>query len=266
MPVTATGDVRDHDAFDGGIRLGLAAYGLVHLLVAYTALRLALGDQSTRANSQGALAALAQSGLGQVSLVVVAVGFVVLAVWQAIEAYKGHNDDEGLRRLVMRITSGAKVVVYLAVAASAVQKAFGESSGGRTDSVTAEVMSATGGRFLVAAVGLTIIGIGVYLGYHGISEEFAERLDVKARRGDRRPLIVVLGKVGHVAKGIAFALVGALFVMAAWQFQPKESGGLDQGLTTLLQQPMGPYLVGAVALGLISYGLYCFAWARHHTA
>lgn len=266
MPVTATGDVRDHDAFDGGIRLGLAAYGLVHILVAYTALRLALGDQSSKANSQGALGSLAQSGLGQISLVVVAAGFVILALWQGIEAYKGHNDDDGLRRLVMRITSGAKVVVYLALAVTAVQKAFGESSGGRTDSVTAQVMSATGGRFLVGAVGLTIVGIGAYLVYHGITEEFVERLDVEARKGDRRPLIVVLGKVGLVAKGIAFGLVGALFVTAAWQFQPKESGGLDQGLTTLLQQPLGPYLVGAVALGLSSFGLYCFAWARHHTA
>ncbi len=266
MPVTATGDVRDHDAFDGGIRLGLAAYGLVHLLVAYTALRLALGDQSTKANSQGALGALAQSGLGQLSLVVVGAGFIILALWQGIEAYKGHDDDSGGRRAVMRLASGCKVVIYLALAATAMQKAFGERSGGRTDSVTAEVMSATGGRFLVAGVGLTIVGIGVYLCYHGITEEFVERLDVKARMGDRRPLIVILGKVGHVAKGIAFGLVGALFVTAAWQFQPKESGGLDQGLTTLLQQPLGPYLVGAVALGLISYGLYCFAWARHHTA
>ena len=266
MPVTANADVRDNDAFDGGVRLGLAAYGLVHLMVAYTALRLALGDQSTKASQQGALGALAQSTVGQLSLLVLAAGFVVLAVWQGIEAWKGHADESGAKRGVKRLASGAKVVVYLALATTAVQKALGERSGGRTDSVTAEVMSATGGRYLVAAVGLTIIGIGLYLAYHGIVEEFVERLDLKARMGDRRPFIVTLGKVGHVAKGAAFALVGGLFVTAAWQFQPKESGGLDQGLTTLLQQPFGPYLVGAVALGLVSYGLYCFAWARHHTA
>jgi hypothetical protein len=264
--VRDTGDVRDNDAFDGGVRLGLAAYGIVHLMVAYTALRLALGDQDTQASSQGALSALAQSGLGQVSLLVLAAGFVVLSGWQGIEAVKGHTDDSGARRAVMRLASGVKVVVYLALAGTAVQKAFGEGSGGRTDSLTAQVMSATGGRYLVGVLGLTIIGIGVHLCYYGLVEEFVERLDLEAKLNDRRPLIVSLGKVGHVAKGIAFGVVGALFVAAAWQFEPKESGGLDQGLRALLQQPFGPYLVGAVALGLISYGLYCFAWARHHVA
>lgn len=266
MPVTATGDVRDNDAFDGGVRLGLAAYGLVHLMVAYTALRLALGDQSGKASQQGALGTLAQSGAGQVGLVVVAAGFTVLVVWQAIEALKGHTAESGGKRALKRLASAAKAVVYLMLAVTALQKAFGERSGGRTDAMTAELMSATGGRYLVGAIGLAIVGVGVYLCYHGVAGRFAHRLDVKAHQGDRRPLILTLGKVGHVAKGVALALVGALFVTAAVQFQPKESGGLDQGLNTLLRQPLGPYLVGAVALGLISYGLYCFAWARHHSA
>lgn len=258
--------MRDHEAFDGGIRLGLAAYGVIHLLVAYTAMRLALGDQSTKANSQGALGGLAQSTLGQISLVILGVGFLVLAAWQVVEAYKGHDNDSGARRTVMRISSGVKVVVYLGLAAITVRMAFGQKSSGSTDSLTAQLMTASGGRYLVAAIGLTIIGIGVYLCYYGLTGEFIERLDGDARKEDRHSLIVVLGKVGHVAKGVAFGVVGALFVTAAWQFQPKESGGLDQGLRTLLNEPLGPYLVGGVAIGLVAYGLYCLAWARHHTA
>ena len=266
MSVAATGDVRDNDAFDGGVRLGLAAYGLVHLMVAYTALRLAFGDQSGKANQQGALGTLAQTGAGQVGLVVVAAGFAVLVVWQAVEALKGHTDESGGKRALKRIASAAKAVVYVTLAVTALQKAFGERSGGRTDSVTAELMSATGGRYLVGAIGLGIVGVGLYLCYHGLAAKFAKRLDVKAQQDDRRSLILTLGKAGHVAKGVALGLVGALFVTAAWQFQPKESGGLDQGLNSLLQQPFGPFLVGAVAIGLTSYGLYCFAWARHHAA
>lgn len=264
--MAANGDVRDNDAFDGGVRVGLAAYGLVHLLVAYTALRLALGEQSGKANQQGALGQLAQSTAGRVGLVVVAAGFAILVVWQLVEAFRGHTNESGIKRVAKRAGSAGKAVVYAALAVTAAQKAFGERSGGRTDALTAELMSAPGGRLLVGAIGLGIVGVGLYLCYHGLAERFVERLDLTANRGERRPLIVTLGKVGHVAKGVALATVGALFVTAAVQFQPKESGGLDQGLRTLLQQPFGPYLVAAVAVGLVSYGLYCLAWARHHEA
>lgn len=267
--MTNNGDVRDNDAFEGGVRIGLAAYGLVHLLVAYTALQLALGDHSGKASQQGALGRLAQSGLGQVGLMVVAAGFAVLVVWQAVEAVRGHRSSEGGKLVLKRLASAGKAVVYATLAFTATQKAFGAGSSGggsrgQADSMTAQLMSAPGGRYLVGAVGLGVIAVGVYLCYHGLAEKFVKRLDHEAGQADRRGVIVTLGKVGHLAKGVALMVVGALFVTAAVQFQPKESGGLDQALRTLLQQPFGPYLVGAVALGLGAYGLYCLAWARHH--
>lgn len=260
------GDVRDSTVLEGGVRLGLVIYGVVHLLVAYTALRLALGDRSGSASQQGALTTLAQSGLGTAGLLVVAAGFGALVVWMGLEAAFGRRSDDGLKRLAKRGASAARAVVYLVLGVTALRKAFGDSGGGGTDSLTAQVMSAPGGRYLVGAAGLAVVCVGVYLVYHGLTERFVKRLDIGAHRRDRRTLIFVLGKVGHVAKGAALGVIGALFVAAAVQFRPQQSGGLDQALNTLLRQPFGPYLVGSVGIGLAAYGLYCLAWARHHEA
>jgi len=41
---------------------------------------------------------------------------------------------------------------------------------------------------------------------------------------------VWLGTVGYVAKGMAVAVIGVLFLYAAITHQPKSSGGLDQAL------------------------------------
>jgi hypothetical protein len=145
-----------------------------------------------------------------------------------------------------------------------VQKAAGSSSGSSgTDSTTAKVMSAPGGQQLVGLVGLGIIGVGCFLVWLGLSERFTKQLDVKARTRGRRTPIVGLGKVGYAVKGLALGIVGVLFTTAAVQFEPRKSGGLDQALKTLLDQPFGPYLLIGVALGLGCFGLYCLAWARH---
>ena len=57
--------------------------------------------------------------------------------------------------------------------------------------------------------------------------------------------------------------VGVLFILAAMHANPEESKGLDGALRTLKDQPFGPGLLTAVALGIGAYGLYSFSRARH---
>jgi type IV secretory pathway VirB2 component (pilin) len=73
----------------------------------------------------------------------------------------------------------------------------------------------------------------------------------------------MLGKVGYISKGVAFVIVGGLFVAAGVTHEPKKSGGLDDALRTVLQQPFGPFLLILIAAGIACYGLFCFARARH---
>jgi uncharacterized membrane protein len=261
--------VNNTESLDRGVRVGLGAYGLVHLIVAALALQLAWGERSGAASQQGAFAELARHTAGQLLLYVVAAGLAVLVVWQVAEALVGHRDEDGAKRSLKRVVSLVKAGVYGALAVSAAGMALGSGgSGGRssertTDNLTAQLMSAPGGQLLVGAVGLTVLCIGGYLVYHGWDEKFTKGLDVEATAKRRRGPIVAVGKAGYAAKGFALALVGGLFLTAAAQHAPKESGGLDVALHELLRQPFGPVLVSAVALGFACFGLYCFAWARH---
>ena len=254
------------EALDKGVRIGLVSYGVTHLIIAWTALQLAFGDRSGQASQSGAFAQMATSGLGQLMLYVVAVGFAALVVWQGFEAVWGHRAEDGGKRVFKRVASGAKAVLYAVLGLSALKVALGQGQGSSgTDSWTAKLMSAPAGQVLVAAVGLGIVSVGAYLAYKGLAEKFTKHLDGKATSGERRKPIVLLGKVGYTAKGAALGVVGLLFVVAAITHEAHKSGGLDQALTTLLGQPFGPVLVSAMAVGIASFGLYCFAWARHLT-
>ena len=72
-----------------------------------------------------------------------------------------------------------------------------------------------------------------------------------------------VGILGHLARCVVFGLIGAFLVRAAWEFDSKEARGLDGSLLEVAQQPYGGFLLGAVAVGLIAYGLYCFVQARY---
>ena len=256
---------------DRGIRGGIVTYGVMHLLIALIAFQMVLGQGGGEtASGSGAFTELAESGFGRVVLWVMVLGFLMLVVWQGIEAAIGHRQEEGGTRTGKRVASAAKAVVYAVLGVSAATTALGSSggsgggSGGSSpDSLTARLMSAPGGQVLVVLVGLGIVGVGGALAYRGIKEKFTDHLDAGATQGERRGPIVLLGKVGYLAKGVALAAVGVLVVVAGLRHEAKRSGGLDAALRELLQQPFGGWLVGAVALGLAAFGLYCFAWARH---
>jgi hypothetical protein len=74
---------------------------------------------------------------------------------------------------------------------------------------------------------------------------------------------VVLGQVGYVVKGVAFATIGGLLVWAAFARSPQKSGGLDQALYEVLGHTLGSVAVIVVGVGFASFGLFLFARSRH---
>lgn len=246
------------------VRVGLVCYGLVHLLIAWLAIQLAVGTNSGSASTEGAMSELAQKPFGQITLYVVAAGFLALVVWKAIDAAVGYRDEEGFKRLAKRGVSAGKVLLFGALGYSAVKIATGAgSSGGGTDGPTARVMSLPGGQVLVGLAGAGVIAVAGALIWRGLSEGFTEHLEAKGRMGDAGKAYVIFGKIGYVSKGVALAAIGGLFVWAAWTHDPEKSGGLDQALTTVLQQPFGVPMLLVIAVGIGCYGLFCFACARH---
>lgn len=254
------------DWTDRAARAGLVAYGIVHLVIGVLAVQLAFGDRSGSSDATGALQALAEQPFGDVVLWAVAVGLFLLAIWQALEAAVGFRDEDGFERVRHRLAAAGKTIVYGFLGVTGVQIVTGSGGGGGgTDSMTARVMDAPGGQLLVGAIGAAIFGFGGYLIVRGWTDQVKDDVSNAGASGATGRVVVGLGRVGHTAKGIAFGIVGVLFVSAAVQHEPKESGGLDQALREILDQPFGPVLLCVIGAGIGAYGLFALAQARYFT-
>jgi len=249
-------------------RIGLIAYGVVYLLLAWVAVQLALGDHSEDASPSGALQELAQQPFGKILVWGIALGMLLLIVWRLTEAAFGHREHEGSTRTWLRLGSAAKVVVYIALGVVAVRVAVGSGSSSSSSKssrgTTAKVMDLPAGQWIVVAVGIGVIvyGVGVIV-RHGWQEKFAHELETEGKLGWSGAGYLLLGKVGHFAKGAVLVAVGSLICYAGVTHEPQKSGGLDQALQKVLQQPFGPYLLFAVGIGIACYGLFSLAQARH---
>ena len=193
------------------------------------------------------------------------VGLVALALWQASEAIWGYRNLDGAKRVRKQVTSGARAVVYAALAVSAALFALGtgSSSSQSQEQATTGVLTRPGGRVLVVVAGLAIIGVGIAGIIKGIKKSFIEEINTSSMPPTARTGVLRLGQVGYIAKGIALSVVGGLLTYATLTFDRQTAQGLDGALQTILAQPFGKFLLTAVALGFVAFGLFAILQSRY---
>ncbi len=248
--------------FEWMARAGYVVNGLLHLIVGYLAIRVALGDGGT-VDQTGALATLAGKPGGPVVLWVAAGALLTMGLWRLVETALGRASDrrsDGAKSGVWdRAKAFGLAAVYFAFAYSAFgfARGAGRQADQQNSTLSARLMATTAGTAALIACGVIIVAVGGYHVYKGATRNFI--YDLKGRSGD---LVRRLGVAGYIAKGVVIAATGALVVVAACRSEPKKATGLDGALKTLGTYPFGAALLIAAGLGIITYGLYSFVMAR----
>jgi hypothetical protein len=249
-------------------RGGLVARGLLYLVLAGLALQVARGHGEARADRQGALQTVVRQPMGRVLVLLLAVGFAGYALWRFVEAAVGPPDErDSPKTTLKRVGYAARGALYAFFSASAVKLFIGAKEAGTSEGAevdwTAHVLNWPAGAWLIQAVGLAVIGAGLYVGWRGMSGDFRERLKSTDMGRAERVWIRWVGAVGMVARMLVTVVIGIFLIAAARQHDPGQAVGIDGALKRLADRSFGPILLGLVAVGLAAYGLYSLAEARY---
>jgi Domain of Unknown Function (DUF1206) len=248
-------------------RFGYAAKGVVYVIIGALAAFGATGGGQPK-DSRGALTELLRQPFGTVLLGVVAVGLAGYALWRLAMGLKDtENKGSEWKGLAVRFGYGCIALVYAGLSYSAVRLVLGHGAGKGSDETskewTARFMALPFGRWLVGLAGLCVIGFGAWQCYKGLSARFRKKLRTAEMADVTDKLATRAGQIGLTARGVVFGIVGAFLIQAALHARAHEARGLSGALLALEQRPYGPWLLGAVALGLVAYGLYTFVEARY---
>ncbi|MFC8045305.1 DUF1206 domain-containing protein [Nocardia sp. NPDC057353] len=253
--------------FQLAARVGLVAYGVVHLLVAWVCVQLALGDFDGdgvgKADKTGALQSLAENPEGELVLWLIVVGLGFSVLWQLLEAGTGARRSR--KEKLLRAMNFGEAVLFGYLAYSAAKLAKGSPASSTDQAQLAFIdglLDREWGKAVVIAIGLAIIVAGLFIAHHGWSKRFREEQDLRSLNRSTERVVVRLGQVGYVALGAVYAGGGVLVIVAAVQSQPQKATGLDVALKTLAAQPYGTVLLLVVALGLAAFAVFTFLDAR----
>ncbi|WP_030378074.1 MULTISPECIES: DUF1206 domain-containing protein [unclassified Streptomyces] len=257
----ATGTVTE-----GAARAGLAARGVIYLLVGTLALQIAFGEGHRQADRGGALAEIADKPFGAVVLWALAAGLAGMALWRLSEAVLGAAGPDG-HKPRKRLTSAARFVFYGFVASSVLLFAAGSHGGGgssdkQSKDMTAKVLQLPGGQWIVGLAGAGIAVAGVWIGARAVLRKYHDKLKLGQMSRRARQAVDVTGVGGGAARGLVFAAAGVFAVRAAVAYEPDKAKGLDDTLRSFAHTPAGPWLLVCVAVGFVLFGLFSFAMAR----
>jgi hypothetical protein len=258
----AVEEASNHPALDVLARTGFAVMALLHVIIGAIAVAVAFG-QPGEAEPTGAIEQLAANAWGPAVMWACVLACFGLGLWQASEATLRARRLPGKERISKLISSGFLAIAYTSVGFSFAGFAVGlrGDSSESTSDFSASLMATPLGLWALVALGLTIIGIGIYFVFKGVRRGFKDELFHfdGTRRGR---FIDTLGVTGHISKGAALGLTGLLFVIAAAKHNPAESTGLDGGLKALRDHPFGPYLLVVIGAGFIAYGIFALIRSR----
>jgi hypothetical protein len=241
-------------------RAGHVAKGVVYGLVGLLALGAAAGLGGRATGGEGALQTLADGPLGQFLLALIALGLLGYVVWRLAEAIwdADHvgSDPKGIAKRVGYLGSAA---VYAALCATAARLALGTGGqgGNQQQELSAWLLSKPFGQVMLALVGIAVIVVGLSEFYRVYTKSYLKNYNHARLTPEEARRVKTVSELGLVAHGVVLSMIGGFVLTAALNADPRQAGGLGESLQTLASQPFGPWLLGALAIGLLCYGAYC---------
>ena len=242
-------------------RVGYVAKGVVYLLVGGLAALAAAGLGGDHAGTKAAINQLVHRPFGDTMLGLLGIGLFAYALWRLLQALLDTEEvGRGFKGLVTRLGFAISGLIHASLGTyclDLLRHAAMASGEAETQDRTALLMSHGGGVILVFAVGLVFLGIGLRQLWRALARTYLGNWHHRQMSTGQRRLFEGITRWGLSARGVVFLIIGLFLCIAAWRTDPSQAQGLGGALAVLAAQPFGPWLLGAVALGLFGYGLYC---------
>jgi hypothetical protein len=252
--------------------LGYAAKGLLYIIAGSTVALAAVQVGGRAMGTRGALNLLVTLPFGRLAVALVAVGlsgFILRRFVQCcVPPTEGKPPKLVLTRILRRIGYALSGLAHVGITLTALGLVLGLTASRRTgptsrDWMTPLLVWKPLNGWLTLLAGLVVLGVAIFYFSMAVRRRF--RIDLHLERMSQRMrwVAIACGIVGYTGRGVAFLIVGLFLVYAGWFVEEVEARGLNDILRGLEARPWGHWMLIAVSVGLIAYGMYLLLAARY---
>lgn len=251
-------------------QVGLIAKSIVYCLLGILVFMAAFhlnGQSPSETNKQGVFSFVQRQVGGKILLGLIAAGLMCYCAWRYIQAVldteKKGNSAKGLLTRGRYFLSG---LLYSALTFYLTKQLFtGRGDNGNSKQSMVEwILEKPLGQWIIGFVAIGFVGVGLYQVYYGLSEKYKQHVDKTVEVKQQR-LLLLSGKIGYVARGLVWMVLGWIFFKVAYQSNASSVGGSSEAFQFLSEVSYGSYVLAAVGIGLICFGVFNSVRARYET-
>jgi hypothetical protein len=243
-------------------RFGLVARGGFYLLLAGLVMNIAVeGTNGPQADANGALSTVASDPVGEAAVVAVALGFFAFGATRLWSVWRDRRPSAW-----RRTTTALQGAFYLALTWIPLSYVLGNHNAGSNQSqhkVAGDLLRLPGGREIVVALGLVVVGVCINQIRTALAQDYADGMQISRAAGWVKWLVRSSATFGIPARALVFVPVGIFFIVSAVQSNPNHAKGIDQVLAKLPGHWWGELLLVVVTIGLLVFATYSFLEARY---
>lgn len=244
-------------------RTGYASKGTVYTLSGILAFGAAIGLGGSPEGKLGVLKFLQEQPFGNVLLGVLGLGLLCYSFWRFFQSIKDPEaigtDGKAIGKRIGFFLSG---LIYLGLGGYAIYQIFKSAGGGNSGGSSMLPTDNLNYIFYAVAIGMAIKAVfQIVKAYKG---KFLNKFHLDSLSNIMTQKIIKwLGYTGMVSRAIVIGIVAYFFLKAADTASQGDIKGTSDAFSFLRQNSEGPLLMGAVALGLVCYGVYMLIMAKY---
>ncbi len=241
-------------------RIGYAAKGLIFGAIGVLALLAVFGFGEGRVTGAGGAIHIIGGTLpGRLGFGLLAIGLGAHVFWRLYQAVvdpdQRGTDFSGLaQRSGFVISAGLYSMLVLLTLSAVTDIGGGTSAAG---DLAGRVINWPGGRWLLGAVGLGLIGTAGYQFWRACAQPFRDKWFRKAGIKYLHGPMSLLSSYGIAARAVMFAILGWSLVRGGWFASSEEVTDVASAMWRISTENYGHWLLAAMAAGFLCYGVYC---------
>lgn len=257
-----------NDWVENYARIGLVSKGIVYCITGTLATMAAFNIAGGQASGKEKIFEfIYKQPYGRIMLSMIAIGLAGYVLWRFIQAIKD-PDQKGTnpRGIADRIGYASSGIVYAIAAYYAgkmVTIGLIQDSSNEKELVIEKILHLPFGQWIVGGIALGFIGKGVYQVYRALTGKYKKYIKSHKLDNLSKAIYKRSGLFGYISRGIVFFILGYFFIKAAIESNPEQVEGTEGAFNFLEGSFLGAWLMGAVALGLLGYGVFMIIKGRY---
>jgi len=243
--------------------LGFYTKGFLYILLGILTFLAALNLGGKVANKNSVITFLQDQIFGKVLLSILGIGILAYSIWRFFKAYKVIKKEEEKTKYFLSIDFFIRGIIYGSFAVSILYKVFNISNNDVSkETMASKILAIEHGEYIIYSLAIIVLFSALNQFYIVYKKNFLNNIE-KSDNIKSFSFLEKSGKFGITSRGVSFLVFAWFIYKAASTKNPDKIKGTQEMFSYLHSLSFGDILMGIMALGFISYGIFQYFYARY---